>query len=93
MGDEKETFEPGDVFEFILSVRGGSGVVYLPGDTLTLIEATGLDPFRQGAELNTEHNWMVKCKRFSPPEDESIWATIEHMFERGLIKKISPDDD
>jgi hypothetical protein len=80
----------GDVFEFIVSVRGGSGIVYQPGDTLTLLEATGLDPFGQGAQLKTEHNWLVKCKRFAPPDDEAVWATIDHMFERDLIKKVEP---
>jgi len=85
-----ETFEPGDVFEFILSVRGGSGTVYLPGDTLALLERTGLDPFKQGAEMKNESNWLVKCKRYSPPAPEAVWATIESMFERGLIKKLRP---
>jgi len=85
-----ETFEPGDVFEFILSVRGGSGTIYLPGETLTLLERTGQDPFKQGAEMKNEFNWLVKCKRYSPPAPEAVWATIESMFERGLIKKLKP---
>lgn len=86
--DVEETFEAGDVFEFVVSVRGGSGTIYAPGDTLTLLEATGLDPFGQGESLKTEHNWLVKCKRYSPPKKEAVWASIEHMFERGLIKKV-----
>ena len=90
--ETEETFEAGDVFEFMMSVRCGSGKVYLPGETLTLLEKTGLDPFEQGAQLKTEHNWLVKCKYYSPPDQESVWATIEHMFERGLIKKVESDE-
>jgi hypothetical protein len=85
-------FEAGDVLEFILSVRCGSGKVYYPGETLTLLEKTGLDPFGQGASLKTEHNWLVKCRYFSPPDQESVWATIYQMFERGLIQKVEADE-
>lgn len=79
--------QSGDVYDFIVPVKAGSGKIYQIGNYLTLLEPTGLDPFGQGEKVG-DQNWLVACKYFKPPDKESVWATIEHMLDRGLIRLV-----
>jgi hypothetical protein len=55
---------------------------YVAGDKLILHEPTGLDPFGFQSQIS---NWIIECKYFKPPQDESVWSGIWLMIERKLI--------
>ena len=77
--------KPGDIYEFIVPVEAGSGKEYEMGDRLELIKPTGLKPHDRESKIC---NWVVKCKYFSPPAPESVWASIWNMIEFEYIRKV-----
>ena len=85
------TPQPGDVyvvckpFETLGTFNAGLDG-YEPGDTLTIFEPTGCNPFDQ-KEVHT--HWVVKCKHFKPPQEESVWAWIPGFIREGFIKLVS----
>jgi hypothetical protein len=60
-----------------------AGVSYTKGDILELIEPTGQNPFN--AKMDEDHNWTVKCKHFSPPDNRAIWCNLRYAVDRGYI--------
>jgi len=56
--------------------------IYVPGDTLVLLEPTGQAPFNSRSSLC---NWVVKCKYYEPPSPRSIWSNIWMMIEEGAL--------
>lgn len=77
--------EPGKIYEVVKPFRTMAGVDYKVGDHLELIEPTGRNPFGFQSKLC---NWVVKCKHFSPPDDQTVWSGIYIMIENGTIRAL-----
>jgi hypothetical protein len=77
---------PGSVYQVVKPfLSAGTWKCYEPGMQLELFEET-----TEPAPLNEKSkisNWIVKCPFFSPPEPESIWATIWILIEDGYLER------
>lgn len=76
---------PGSVYEVVRLFYTRSGLFYMPGMHLELLEETSEKPF--GAESRIS-NWIVKCPFFAPPAPESIWSSIWMLIEEGYLKHV-----
>lgn len=82
------SLKSGDRLEVVRPFITLANVIYGKGDILELIEPTGQDPFGHGNYFNNPHNWVVKCKAFSPPSPCSVWGGIYQLVELGMIRKV-----
>lgn len=74
--------EAGKVFVVKKPFSTLAEVSYETGDTLELIELTGMAPFGFQSKLC---NWIVRCKHFCPPQKETVWSGIYFMIESGIL--------
>lgn len=79
------SLRPGDVYKVVKPFMTKAGRLYGVGDTLELIEPTGQKPF--GIRALDGINWVVKCRYFSPPADESVWSCVQLMINAGMLEK------
>ena len=81
---------PGSVYRVAKPfLSAGTWKSYDPGMLLELFEETQ-DPAPLG-EKSKICNWIVKCPFFSPPQPESIWATIWILVESGYLERVAAD--
>lgn len=81
--------QPGDIYRFTIPTDTLAGVSYDIGDRLELIEQTEQDPYGRKGKLC---NWIVKCKHFTPPAEETTWSMIWYLIEHELIAYVEPND-
>jgi hypothetical protein len=60
---------------------------YHKGDTLTLLEPTGLAPW--DVISHEGHNWLVKCKYYAPPQSKAVWSAIVWGIDEGWLELVS----
>ena len=80
----------GDILVVKIPFATAAGVEYEYGDRLELIEPTGQSPFGHNSAIS---NWVVKCKHFSPPAPQSVWASIWGLLEYRFLEILPREDD
>ena len=73
----------GQVYEFVRDVSCRSGFVHPGGSFLHVVDSTKATPHGEIGPCG--HNWVCKTQY-----DVSVWATLEHCIERGLLRKVKP---
>jgi hypothetical protein len=72
--------QEGDVYEFLCPVSTRAGHVHMTGELLHVHDRTGQTPF---GEIGPQgHNWICRTRH-----GLSVWTTLEHCIERGLLRK------
>lgn len=85
MSSTEHVPQPGDIYVVVrpfrtLGTKADELEGYVVGDKLVLHETTDRDPFGHKSKLG---NWIVECKHYQPPSDESVWSMIWTLIERG----------
>lgn len=74
--------EEGDVYEFLLNVGTRAGFTHLAGSRIFVVRKTREAPHNEVGPRGC--NWV--CQTI---HDTSVWATLEHCIERGLLHRIA----
>jgi hypothetical protein len=74
--------EEGDAYVFQDDVSTRAGFVHPKGSLLFVHDRTGSAPHDEVGPRG--HNWICRTQF-----DVSVWATLEHCIERGLLKRLS----
>ena len=72
----------GDVYEFVGGCSTRSGLIHPRGALLFVHDRTGSAP--HGEVGPRGHNWICRTQL-----DVSVWATLEHCIERGVLRRVS----
>lgn len=73
--------KPGDVYRVVAVIPGSSGIVYYPGDRLTIVGRTDRKCQFFSSSLG---NLLVECRRST-----SVWATIEMHIANGHLTLVN----